>query len=304
MMAVGSTRSSFCSLAIVMNQSFTPYMPFQKGSSLHEVVNLPGYWRALRGVDHPVYERKQLRYGAHPRQYVELVMPMGREPRAWMVYWHGGGWRFGKPERFLPAAFPWLEMDVAVALPSYRRVPRFRWDSIEMDLVNSLRAIQHEVGLRAGREAPFVLAGLSAGGHVAATVGLRPELLEQSGWHPEQLRGVISCAGVLSMDEMPYFPVHWALAGRDHTLRRLFDPVALIHPSAPPFYLLHGPHDGLAPYRGALRFHDRFHTVAPGRCELHELPGGTHLDAGRWATVDVRTRRRLQEVVATWLSNR
>ncbi|MCB0639799.1 MAG: alpha/beta hydrolase [Lewinella sp.] len=272
-----------------------------KGTALHELMHIPGYWRDINRVDHPDYRRENLRYGPHPRQYVEVLLPPDREPQAWLIYWHGGGWRFGHPEQFLPAAFPWLELGMAVALPSYRRIPRYRWDSIEADLIASLRAIQRDMGLHAGVEAPFILSGLSAGGHLAATVGLRPDILAKSGWREDQLKGIISCAGVLSMAHMP-MPVRWALAGNDESQQPLFDPYQLVHPAAPPCYLLHGPKDGLAPYAGAAAFQSHYEAVAPGQCTMHVIPDGTHLDAGRWSTVDQQTRRRLQQVVANWLS--
>jgi arylformamidase len=105
-----------------------------------------------------------VRYGNHPRQTFDLFLLDAPEPkRPLVVFIHGGYWRALEPSLFSHFARGMNARGHAVALPGYRLCPEVS----VADIVADVRAaILH---LHRRFEAPFVVAGHSAGGHLAAT---------------------------------------------------------------------------------------------------------------------------------------
>ncbi|MDT7858377.1 alpha/beta hydrolase [Rubrivirga sp. S365] len=82
------------------------------------------------------------------------------------VWFHGGGYVFGRPETHArPAAAFAQALGVPVVLPRYRLAPEHPWPAQRDDALAAVRALQD-----AGRR--VVLAGDSAGGHLALVTAL------------------------------------------------------------------------------------------------------------------------------------
>ncbi len=110
-----------------------------RGTLLHELWNLPLYWQQVSAVQLENYQQERIQFGNHNRQYCLVLRP--KQPvKAWVVYWHGGGWQFGTPEKFSVTARPWLQAGYGVVLPSYRRIPFHQFESIREDTVAALAA--------------------------------------------------------------------------------------------------------------------------------------------------------------------
>jgi len=104
-----------------------------------------------------------LRTGTHPRQFVDLFLPDTLDPkRPLVVFIHGGYWRSFAPSQFSHFARGMNARGYAVALPSYRLCP----EVTIADIVDDARAAL--LFLHQRFAAPFVVAGHSAGGHLAA----------------------------------------------------------------------------------------------------------------------------------------
>ena len=102
-----------------------------------------------------------LRYGEGAREVFDLFYPSGR-PEGLVVFIHGGYWlRFDKSFWSHLAAGP-TARGWAVAMPSYTLAPEARISEITSQVA---RAVAAAAGRVAG---PLVIAGHSAGGHLAA----------------------------------------------------------------------------------------------------------------------------------------
>lgn len=114
------------------------------------------------GLDRP--------YGAHPRERLDLFAPHGRAAGL-MVFIHGGYWRAMGREASAWVAAGALSRGWAVAIPSYPLAPEARIAAISRSTARAVEAAAAAV------EGPLVLAGHSAGGHLAARTmcGLLPE---------------------------------------------------------------------------------------------------------------------------------
>lgn len=219
---------------------------------------------------------RRIAYGRHRRTYFLLAEPpdaQDHDDRPWAVYLHGGAWTFGTPEAFLPAARPWLRAGYRVILPSYRRPPTVGVPDILEDCRAALRAAA-AFARESGRplRAPHV-AGISAGGHLAATLALHPAWWTAAGW-PAGPPRIALFAAPLSLDLM-----------RPRRLFRDLEHVSPCHgPAAPAgteWLVVQGERDGFVDPGHATRFVACLRDAGVAvHCE--RLPHAGHLDAGRW----------------------
>lgn len=106
-----------------------------------------------------------LRYGERPEQVVDLYLP-DSAPHAWVALVHGGFWRERWDRTHLrPLAGALRAQGYGVALLEYARsgMPAGGWPGTFEDVAAGLLAVRRHLG--AG--VPLVLAGHSAGGHLA-----------------------------------------------------------------------------------------------------------------------------------------
>jgi len=276
-----------------------------RGTLLHELLHLPGYLNTVRGISRAAYPVEKIAYGTHRRQYCLCTWPTAAPPKAWVIYWHGGGWQFGSPEQFQATSLPWLRAGYGVILPSYRRLPFHDLTAIRADLIASLVACRKWWTEQGYTPRPkVILQGLSAGGHLAAVVGLDHQLQSQAAWQPNQVIGVIACAPVLDLATMENNPIIRLLAGQPGTtIHHQANPMALIRPDSMPLFLLHGTADGLVPYQGSVNFAEKYQLVnSAAACEFVTLPNGTHLEAGHWMYTGGELQARILARGEAWLT--
>lgn len=148
---------------------------------------LPSCWGLrLRGqelIDHFVKEtarlseetrsrvaaERDIRFGEHPRECLDLYHG-GRpadECRSTLLFWHGGYWVEGSRQSHAFVADAFVPAGVAVAVAGYPLAPGATLDEI---VESATRCARHVLALRPG---PLVLAGHSAGAHLAAMVATR-----------------------------------------------------------------------------------------------------------------------------------
>lgn len=249
-----------------------------------DLLEIGPYHRRLRSLAYrePRVAWQRVSYGAHARQYGLLARrPDPRAPVA--VYVHGGGWQFGSPELLREFGAYFYRRGYHVWMPSHRRLPRFGGIAVFKDVARAMRACFGESGPLPPSTARrrVLLAGVSAGGQLAALLAFRQNLW--CGTRTE-VAGLISCAAPLSLAEMSASPTRERFAGRPHgRLWRALDPVYYLN-QAPDFpaVVVHGERDALVSVTCSRAFVDRGKHLGWRDCAYHELPGGSHLSAARW----------------------
>jgi acetyl esterase/lipase len=89
-------------------------------------------------------------------------------PRGWMLQLHGGGFRIGRPEFEGPLAEALAaRCGIEVVVPQYRLSPEGPFPAGLNDALSALKALRAEIG-----DAPLVVGGDSAGGGLAAALGV------------------------------------------------------------------------------------------------------------------------------------
>lgn len=90
------------------------------------------------------------------------------DPRGVILYLHGGGWVLGSPQENEGLGRELAERTgCTVVLGSYRLAPEHRWPAAVEDAWDLLTWVEDNRQRLAGRDAPLVVAGDSAGGNLA-----------------------------------------------------------------------------------------------------------------------------------------
>ena len=178
-----------------------------------------------------------------------------------VIFFHGGGWTQGKPGLLFPhcewlAAHDVVGIAVGYRLLNHGALTLSDCVADARDAVRYVCAHAGELGVDPQR---IVLAGESAGGQLAAEVGLAPA--------GPAVQGLALFNPVLDLPALP-----WAAKLPDAAA---LSPVQQVRADLPPTLLVHGTADAVVPIEQAQRF-ARLMVAAGNRCELVALPGRQH----------------------------
>jgi acetyl esterase len=106
---------------------------------------------------------------------VRILVP-DSEPRAVLVYYHGGGWVIGALDEFDTLGRQLAQRTGAVVvLVDYRLAPEHRYPTAAEDAWTALRWVDERIEQLAGSRVPLIVAGDSAGGNLSAIVSQRAQ---------------------------------------------------------------------------------------------------------------------------------
>lgn len=109
---------------------------------------------------------EDIAYGDAVRERIDLYRPEG-EAKGLVVFIHGGWWSFFGREYFSHLAAGALAQGWAMAMPSYTLCPEIAVGGIVAQMTRAVAAASE-----AAPAGPLVIAGHSAGGHLAAMMGI------------------------------------------------------------------------------------------------------------------------------------
>ena len=211
-----------------------------------------------------------------------------------LLYIHGGAWVIGdKREQARPMLYELSQRGWLCLSINYTLSPRATWPQHVVDCKAAIAWAKREVANFGGDPNFIVLAGGSAGGHLAALCALTPN---DPQFHPgfEQedttVDGCISFYGVLemtgdkassgihgrSMMTMLEKTVMKTSQAENPDVFEAASPLHRITPSAPPFLVYQGRNDTLVPVEVARQFVDRFRDVTQSQLAYVELPLAQH----------------------------
>lgn len=144
----------------------------------------------------PVLARN-IAYGPHERQRLDLYGSLADEPRPVLLFVHGGGFvqgdKGGKDEGDWPNAAVGMMaagMGMVGAVMNYRLAPDNSWPAGSEDVGAAVDWLRAHVAQHGGDPARIVLLGTSAGAvHVAGFLRLRPD-------HTDLVRGAVLLSGL------------------------------------------------------------------------------------------------------------
>lgn len=161
-----------------------------------------------------------------------------------LVMLHGGGWTNGYKEWMAFCAPALTAMGITAASFGYRLAPAHVWPSCFEDVADGLaELVLHaaEFGADPGR---VFVSGHSAGGHLAALLGLRRDWQAQRGLPEDIIKGALPISGTYLFGEdsgLSMRPRFLGEPGRGTAIDA--SPMTYIHSGAPPFHVAWGERD-------------------------------------------------------------
>ncbi len=207
---------------------------------------------------------------------------------------HGGGWMVGsKEQQARPLMHHLAERGWVCVAINYRLSPKATWPDHLVDCKLALKWVREHIAEYGGDPEYVVVTGGSAGGHLAAMVGLtanRPEF--QPGFEDvdTQVRAMVPFYGVFDFLDRHGFRgasgASFRRLAQRHILkahpeeqREVFEqasPLDQVHRLAPPALIVHGDLDVLAPVQEARLFAARLREVSDAPVVYAELAGAQH----------------------------
>jgi acetyl esterase/lipase len=227
------------------------------------------------------------------RLLLDLYLPDREGPHPVIVWVHGGAWRAGS-KKSMPLD-ELVNIGYAVASVDYRLSPVAPFPAQVHDIkaaIRFLRAKSEEYGLNTER---IAIAGASAGGHLAALVGVTNGSDYHEGNVGEHLDQASDVAAIIDMygptnfltilkQSTPHglgvrIPALQLLLRKqptdDPVFAKLASPVYHIDSADPPLLLIHGVQDPQVPISQSLELHGHYQHV--GRSvHLHLIYDGVH----------------------------
>ena len=238
--------------------------------------------------------RTGVRYGAAADQLLDVWrradLPPGPAPV--LVFVHGGGWIHGGRQLQGYALMSHLAERGWVCLSvNYRVAPQHRWPRHIQDVKAAVAWARANVDRFGGDRAFVAIAGVSAGGHLAALTGLSADDADLGAeLAPSADSSVDAVVGVYGRydwadrstrerDEFVGFLERIVVRKRLATHPQIFEqasPIARVRPDAPPFLVVHGSADSVIPVAQARAFVERLRGVSASQVGHLELPGAGH----------------------------
>ena len=209
-----------------------------------------------------------------------------------VIYIHGGGWVRGTKDGSVLSALPYLAMGYSVVNVEYRLADVSLAPAAIEDCRCALRwVVGHakDYNFDVGR---IVIAGASAGGHLALTTGMIPtsagfDRICQEQCEPRiaaivDFFGITDVADLLDGPNKKPFPETWPYtvqwlgnqANRD-AVAKAASPLTYVRAGVPPTIAIHGDADPLVPYAHSTRLNDALQKAGVAH-ELVTVPGGGH----------------------------
>jgi acetyl esterase/lipase len=250
--------------------------------------------------------------GADTELKLDLAMPKsGAGPFPAVVFLHGGGWSAGSRQQMNHFIEGMARMGYVAVTVEYRLVPNARFPAQVEDCkaaVRWLRANAKQYNVRSDR---IGVVGLSAGGHLAAMLGVtrKEDGLEGLGGNPGQssrVQAVVSFFGPTDFsarnwpkdfEEMVIAPfLGGSIADNANSYKRA-SPINYANAHSPPFLFVHGTDDKLVPIDQSTRFAEKLEKLGvPTQMVALEGEGHGFTDAN-----NQKSMQQMLEFLNQWL---
>lgn len=211
-----------------------------------------------------------LAYGSQPMQRIELCRPAATdEPVGLLVFIHGGYWQELSSRDSLFAADRALADGLAFAAIDYTLAPAASLESIVAECRAAIDHLVAQAGALGIDPSRIVVAGSSAGAHLAAMIGL-------AGATTARLRAVVLMSGIYELEPLLGTSINQAL-GLDVARAQALSPQRLPVSGFPPTVVCWGEVETAEFKRQSLAFAQRLREGGSD-CEVFEVPQRNHFD--------------------------
>ena len=191
-----------------------------------------------------------------------------------VIFFHGGGWAKGSRDTYGFAGRAFASEGFVTVIAGYRLVPEGRYPVFMEDAAAAVRWTRANIAAHGGDPNNIVLAGHSAGAHIALLLALDPRWLGGEVQPGGSVRGVISLAG--PADFLPLDPGGRGDVALGHVRPlEITQPIHFARADAPALWLAHGDADVTVRPRNSTRLAAAIED-AGGQAEVRMYPGVDH----------------------------
>lgn len=190
-------------------------------------------------------------YGSAARQKLDIYRPRTEvKSTTVIVFMYGGSWKSGSRQNYRFVGQSLASLGYIVVIPDYRLYPEVRFPAFVEDAAHAIAWIYRNIPKYGGSSQKIILAGHSAGAHIAALLALDRTYLKDVGVPESSVAGLIGLAGPYAFNPLQYSntkPIFEKIGDPD-TAR----PITFVRSGAPPSLLLHGKEDWTVNERNSL----------------------------------------------------
>lgn len=229
---------------------------------------------------------ERVEFGPDPAQHVSVVRSEHLSDARPLVYFlHGGSWKTGSPEFFRAIGRFFAHYGYTTALGGYRLAPKHHFPAQRDDVFAGVAAVMRQGWFASACDGSVVLAGQSAGGHLAALAAFDEESREAAGLGDLRIAGMLAISGVLDFSvlcpQRELCPLIELLMGTREGWEHA-DPAHFVHGAARiPTLCLHGSRDPLVPAEVAASFVLRANGAEGDHAVFMADPDAHHADMTR-----------------------
>lgn len=189
---------------------------------------------------------KDVPYGEHPKQKLDLYLPRQKGTHPVLVFVHGGTWQKYKKDDFKFIGESFARAGYLTVLINYRLYPEVQYPAFVQDTAKAFKWVKDHARDYSGNPERMFLMGHSAGAYNTVMALVNPAFLPAEGLKPTDFKGVVGIAG-------PYdIPPLDGIFGEEPNRKEVM-PVHQVHGDLPPFLLVSAGNDDLVSATNAVR---------------------------------------------------
>lgn len=154
-----------------------------------------GTFNALVPKDPARTLARDVAYGPHPRQSLDVYAPKAEGPHPVLVFVHGGSWSSGDKSGYAWAGRALACRGFVTVVPNYRLVPEVRYPDFVSDTAAAIAWAYREAAGYGGDPERLAVMGHSAGAYNAVQASFAPEFLRAEGVDGGTVKAVVSLSG-------------------------------------------------------------------------------------------------------------
>jgi acetyl esterase/lipase len=232
------------------------------------------------------YEHVARNVAFHPEMAprMDVYAPPSGTGHPVVFFVHGGSWKDYDKELFAPVAMKLLPENIVVAIPDYTHYPDAGYEQMAGEVAAALSWTLEWIDQYGGDPERVVVAGHSAGAHLAALALMDPRFLADHGHSHSEVCAFVGMSGVYDV-QAEYD--HWLAQGAFPEVILevmggvenfpLASPIHHVRADLPPILLIHGEKDKTVPLSIARQFHAAL-QAAGAASELEVYAGWGHAD--------------------------
>lgn len=226
---------------------------------------------------------KNIPYGEHPAEKLDVYQPSSAGPHPVLIWVHGGGWSSGSKELYAPVAQRVLPENIVVVIPGYTLFPNAGAFDQAQEIARAFQWTRKNIARYGGDSDRIILGGHSAGAHLSGLVALDRSYLTALNHSTEEICGWYGIAGPYSIpaqlehertDKRNYAKLLYDFFGGQANFDR-GSPQSFVRADTMPILLIHGSADATVPLSMGETFHNALRALrAP--CTLQVYQGAGH----------------------------